>query len=93
MWSPREVEEFIEALDKALKSLRERIGKGQITSVKLHRKEIVAYCKLERLNDEITVKVKYKKGEIWVEGPRSVAMPLKNRVSRLLGVDARKKRD
>ena len=88
MWPPKEVERIVEPLDKALRSLKDKVGKGQITTVKLHRKEIVAYCKLERFNEEITLKVKYRGGEVWVEGPRSVAMPLKNRVSRLLGIDA-----
>jgi len=85
LWSPKDIEKLVNAIDKSLSVLRERIGKGSILSVKVHRSEVVVYCRVKRLNDEYTIKIKYnKKGEIWVEGPRGIAIPIKNKVTYFL---------
>ena len=85
MWSPKEVEAFVEATEKALRSLRDKIGRGEIIEVKVRRKEIEIICKVKKLGEVKTLIVKLNnRGEVWVEGPRALAMPLKNRVKGLI---------
>ncbi len=84
MWSPKKVNEFVEATERALDSLREVLGKWEFEELRIHRKELRLYCKVKNLDGEYKFVVKYNGKDVWVEGPKEVAILVKNRVKRFL---------
>ena len=84
MFSRRELEALIQCTEKAFKDLRERIGNYKYVKGKMGKSEVRLIYKVFNSTGEYVVLVKYKKGEVWVEGPRFIAMPLKNKINSLL---------
>jgi len=79
-FSPKTIEKLLSAINKAAKDLRPKIGYLRVERVKVGRSEVRVYCTLEGAEGERKILIKYS-GEVWVEGPRWVSLPLKNRIS------------
>ena len=84
MFSRRELEALLQCTERALKDLRERIGNYKYLRGKVGRSEVRLVYKVFNSSGEYVVLIKYKNGEVWVEGPKFIAIPLKNKVNSLL---------
>ena len=80
-FSKKLIEALLESVQRAGKDLRGKIGYLKIEKVKVGRSEIRIFCVVESSEGEKRVVVKYDGKKLWVEGPRWVSVPLKNRIS------------
>ncbi len=84
MFSKAEIEALVQATEKAFKELRERIGNYSYVRGKVGKSEVRLVYKVFGSEGEYFVLVKYRDGRVWVEGPRSIALPLKNKINSIL---------
>ncbi|UXD22526.1 hypothetical protein IPA_05845 [Ignicoccus pacificus DSM 13166] len=80
MWSRREMDALVQATDKALRSLRSRIGNYKLEKLKVHRSELRLIVIVWNAYEKRRVVVKYDGSNVWVEAPKHIAMPLKNKI-------------
>ncbi|ABU82102.1 hypothetical protein [Ignicoccus hospitalis] len=76
----KEVEEYLEALERAGRDLRGKIGYIRIERTLVKVNKIITYCTLENSEGKKRLMVKYDGEKLWVEGPRWASLPLKNRI-------------
>ncbi len=81
MFFPRKtIEALVEAVERAGKDLRSKIGYLKIEMVKIGRSEIRVHCTVDNVEGMKRILVKYDGEKLWVEGPRWITVPLKNRI-------------
>ncbi|ALU12461.1 hypothetical protein EYM_04060 [Ignicoccus islandicus DSM 13165] len=85
MFSKTELEALIASTEKAFRELRERIGNYKYEKGKIGKSEVRLIYKVLNAEGEYLIFIKYREGKVWVEGPRHIAIPLKNRINSLLG--------
>ena len=83
-FSKKELERFVEAIEKASKDLRAQIGYLKIKEIRVGKSEVRAFCELDSKEGIRRILIKYDGSKVWVEGPKGISMPLKNRIKRYL---------